>query len=216
MNYDPAKHHRNSVRLKDYDYGQSGAYFLTIVTQDRTCLFGDIKGSAPQLNDAGQMIRSVWVDMSRHYPGVETDTFVVMPNHFHGIIFLVGAGPRACPPESGQPQGVAPTMPLPDVVHRFKTLTTSRYADGVKQSRWSRFSGRLWQRNYYEHIIRDEASLNRIRQYIADNPARWEFDPDNPETKTPEAKYPWRENSNTTQDERNGSATRRWPLPIRS
>src|SRR5262245_59641262 len=104
MKYDPKQHHRRSVRLRDYNYAEAGAYFLTIVT-----------------------------------PGVETDSFVVMPNHFHGIIFLVGAGPRACPPESGQPQGVAPTMPLPDVVHRFKTLTTSRYADGVKQYRWAPF-----------------------------------------------------------------------------
>ena len=204
MKYDPAKHHRNSVRLKDYDYGQSGAYFLTIVTQDRTCLFGDIKGSAPQLNDAGQMIRSVWVDMSRHYPGVETDTFVVMPNHFHGIVMMmdrdVGATGR-----SPFPSGPSKRS-LGAFVGGFKSVVTTRInhlrgTPGVP----------VWQRNYYEHIIRDEESLNRIRQYIADNPARWEFDPDNPETKTPEAKYPWREKSNTTQDERNGRATRRWP-----
>jgi putative transposase len=216
MKYDPAKHHRNSVRLKDYDYGQSGAYFISIVTQNRTCLFGDINDSAPQLNDAGQMIRSVWVDISRHYPGVETDTFVVMPNHLHGIIFLVGEGPRACPPESGQPQGVAPTISLPEIVHRFKTLTTKRYTDGVKHSGWTRFQVRLWQRNYYEHVIRDEKSLNRIQQYIAENPARWEFDPDNPEAKIPEGKYVRREDSIITKGETDGRATGRSPLPIRT
>jgi REP element-mobilizing transposase RayT len=82
-------------------------------------------------------------------------------------------------------------MSLPDVVHRFKTLTTKRYADGVKQCGWTPFAGRLWQRNYYEHIIRDEESLDRIRQYIADNPARWTFDRENPEATAPEPKDAW-------------------------
>ena len=95
----------------------------------------------------------------------------------------VGAGLRACPgqpQEMGQPQGVAPTLGLPDVVHRFKTMTTKRYADGVKRLGWEPFRGRLWQRNYYEHIIRNEESLNRIREYILTNPMRWELDRENP------------------------------------
>jgi len=83
-------------------------------------------------------------------------------------------------------------MSLPDVLHRFKTLTTKKYTDGVKQSGWTPFSGRLWQRNYYEHIIRDEESLNRIRQYILDNPARWAFDPENPKSTVPEPTDVWR------------------------
>jgi putative transposase len=108
----------------------------------------------------------------------------------------VGAGPRACPGnagrshaegqprgfadlEEGQPRGVAPTMSLPDIVHRFKTMTTKRYADGVKQAGWAPFPGRLWQRNYYEHIIRNDESMHRLRQYIADNPARWQEDTEN-------------------------------------
>ncbi|MPZ75625.1 MAG: transposase [Deltaproteobacteria bacterium] len=186
MNYDPDKHHRQSIRLKSYDYSQSGAYFVTVVAQDRTCLFGEIVTGEIKLNDAGRMVQAVWDELPIHYSGVETDAFVVMPNHIHGVVVLVGAGPRACPdvgagnPERGQPQGVAPTLSLPDVVHRFKTLTTKRFADGVKQSGWIPFRGRLWQRNYYEHIIRDEKSLDRIRQYILDNPARWEFDRENP------------------------------------
>jgi putative transposase len=132
-----------------------------------------------------------------HYPGVECDTFLIMPNHIHAVIVLVGAGPRARPEPNGQPRGVAPTrnalaLSLPDVVHRFKTLTTKRYADAVKQLGWNSFSGRLWQRNYFEHIIRDEDSLNRIRQYILDNPMRWEFDRDNPLATRPEPKDAWR------------------------
>jgi putative transposase len=125
------------------------------------------------------MIESVWNEMSAFYPGVGTDEFVVMPNHVHGIVILVGAAPRGRP-ESGQPQGVAPTLSLPDVVHRFKTMTTKRYADGVKQLGCPPFPGRLWQRNYHEHIVRNEESLNRIRAYIANNPLQWELDRENP------------------------------------
>jgi len=192
MKYDPQKHRRRSVRLNGYDYTQPGSCFVTLVTQHRTCLFGDIINGESQLNDAGRLVQSVWIGLPVHYPGVVTDAFVVMPNHFHGIIILLGTRPRACPEDNrGQPQGVAPTMSLPDVVHRFKTLTTKRYADGVKQCGWTPFAGRLWQRNYYEHIIRDEESLDRIRQYIADNPARWTFDRENPEATAPEPKDAW-------------------------
>ena len=198
MQYRSIQTRRHSIRLKGYDYAQEGAYFITIVTQNRACLFGDIKDSVPQLNNAGSTIQSVWVDMAAHYPGVETDTFVVMPNHIHGIIFLVGAGPRACPNDAGQPQGVAPTMPVPDIIHRFKTLTTKRYTDGVKQEAWTPFAGRLWQRNYYEHIIRNEESLIRIRDYIATNPARWSIDPENPFATRQESKDIWLVGDNTT------------------
>jgi len=193
------ENHRRSIRLKGYDYSRAGAYFVTICVQNRECLFGKIVGAGPcacpnsdpractqmVLNDAGIMIQTVWQEIPNHYPGVNVDAFVVMPNHIHGIIILVGAGPRACPDSGpcarpGQPQGVAPTLSLPDVVHRFKTMTTKRYAVGVKQHGWQPFPGRLWQRNYYEHIIRDDESLNRIRQYIAENPLRWYLDRENP------------------------------------
>ncbi len=195
-----------------YDYAQSGAYFVTVVTHGRECLFGEIADGETRLNEAGRMVQTVWEELSIHYPGVETDAFVVMPNHIHGVVVLVGAGPRACPDvglgvatgpracpdagpgntERGQPQGVAPTLSLPDIMHRFKTLTTKRYADAVKQSGWPPFPGRLWQRNYYEHVIRDEESLNRIRQYIHDNPARWEFDHENPAAMSLEPEDAWR------------------------
>jgi putative transposase len=205
MNYDPDKHHRRSIRMRGYGYAQEGVYFVTVCAQDRQCLFGEVVDGEIRLNDAGRMVQAVWKELSIHYPGVEGDGFVVMPNHIHGVIILVGAGPRACPdegprvmvgpracPEKGQPQGVAPTLSLPDVVHRFKTLTTKRYADGVKQLGWIPFDRRLWQRNYYEHIIRDEESLSRIRQYILDNPARWEFDRENPAATTLEQEDAWR------------------------
>ncbi|GAB4356736.1 MAG: hypothetical protein Kow0060_09640 [Methylohalobius crimeensis] len=154
-----------------------------------------------RLNDAGRMVQTVWGSIPASYADIETDAFIIMPNHIHGIIAIVGAGPCACPDSCacpdpgqprgvaptghgqsgrGQPRGVAPTLSLPDVVHRFKTMTTKRYTDGVKQHGWPPFPGKLWQRNYYERIIRNENELNRIREYIIHNPLKWEDDPENP------------------------------------
>ena len=190
-------HHRRSIRLKNYDYAQAGAYFVTIVTHGRKCLFGEVGGGLMRLNDAGRMVWEVWDSFPNHYPDVQCDTFTIMPNHFHGVVVLVGAGPRARPGSNGQPQGVAPTrnaakMSLSDVVHRFKTLTTRRYIEGVKRFSWASFATRLWQRNYFEHVIRNDESLNRIRQYILDNPARWEFDRENPLATRLESREAWR------------------------
>ena len=181
MTRDQAKHRRRSIRLQGYDYSQPGAYFVTICTQNYSYLFGDIVEGEMVLNEAGQMVQGVWDELPMHYPGIETDAFIIMPNHVHGIIVIqpsdvgpasstVGAGPCACPgdapqssdmghlrvghsrrghphprhPHPGQPQGVAPTtrMSLPDVVHRFKTLTTKRYTDAVKHNGWKPFPGR--------------------------------------------------------------------------
>ena len=119
------------------------------------------------------------------------DEFIVMPNHLHGIIVLtehVGVGLRAYPSpkmaqpkqKTGQPRRVAPTITLPDVIHHFKSYTTAQFRHRVENDDWPPFPGRLWQRNYYEHVIRNEKSLNNIRQYIASNPIRWEFDRENP------------------------------------
>ena len=176
------RYHRRSIRLQGYDYAQAGAYFFTVCVHDRQCLFGQVMDGKMTLTPAGCMVQTVWDQIPSHYPGVQTDAFSVMPNHVHGIVILVGAGPRACPdpllaqPGDGQPGDGQPTMSLADVVHRFKTLTTKRYVDGVRQQGWPPFAGKLWQRNYYEHIIRDHVSLNRTRQYIVENPARWHED----------------------------------------
>lgn len=102
MTYNPAIHHRRSIRLRGYDYSRAGLYFVTICTQGRRCLFGDIADGTIQCTSAGEMVRTVWEEIPSHYPGVEIDQFVTMPNHIHGIIVIVGAGPRACPaPDSG-------------------------------------------------------------------------------------------------------------------
>ncbi|MBW1772336.1 MAG: transposase [Deltaproteobacteria bacterium] len=190
---------RRSIRLPGYDYSQAGAYFVTICTKNRECLFGDMVNHEMALNNAGRMVEIVWNELPEYYPRVSTDIFQIMPNHIHGIIIIVGATPRGCPttprgcPTSGQAQGPAPTggtagvgrtLSLPDIVHRFKTMTTKRYADGVKQYGWPPFPGKLWQRNYYEHIIRNKNEMVRIREYITNNPTQWTTDRENPLAKT--------------------------------
>jgi len=165
MHDDPRRHRRRSIRLKGFDYRRAGAYFVTICTQHRACLFGDVVRGEVALTDAGAMVRRVWDELSGRYPGVETDAFVVMPNHVHGVVIL-----------TGEPSGLS----LADVVHRFKTLTTRLYTAGVRNLGWPAFHARLWLRNYYERVIRDRTSLERIREYIAHNPARWAEDPENP------------------------------------
>lgn len=179
--FNPDIHHRRSIRLKTYDYNQPGFYFVTICTQGRESFFGEIINNKMYLNDAGQMVESVWMQIPHHYSKYSIDEFVVMPNHFHGIISVVGAGPRACPNlqreiKSGQPQGVAPTGSLFDIVHRFKSLTTNQYLKGIKQKNWPVIQGRLWQRNYWERIIRNEVELHGFREYIENNPAQWHLD----------------------------------------
>jgi putative transposase len=182
------RHHRRSIRLKGYDYSSDGAYFVTICTKNRECLFGDVADGEMRMNDAGRMVQSAWEALPERYPGAGIDAWIVMPNHVHGIITIndpvvVGAGPRARPKHravTGQPQGVAPTYSLPDVVHRLKSLTTTRYRQGVLKMGWRPFAGTVWQRNYYERVIRDADEMNRIREYIATNPAHWAQDENNP------------------------------------
>ncbi len=188
MRYDPEKHHRRSIRLKNYDYSRAGAYFVTVCTQNRECIFGSIDDGKMVFTEHGYMVHRIWNELSIKYSDIEIDEFVVMPNHIHGIIILpVGAGPRACPnteqsKKKGQPQGVAPTrLSLADVVHHFKSFTTAQYRIGIKHSDWQSFSGKLWQRNYYEHIIRNENDLNSIREYIRYNPLKWDEDEENPD-----------------------------------
>ncbi|MFK5925447.1 MAG: transposase [Desulfuromusa sp.] len=191
MKFDPDIHQRRSIRLSGYDYTSAGFYFITVCVGHRECLLGEIVDGEVVLNAAGRMVERIWQELPDNYPGIGVDIHVVMPNHFHGIIILhppvscVGAGPRACPDShgsqgEGHPQGGAPTLSLPDVVHRFKSMTTARYRQGVNHHNWPPFPGKLWQRNYYDRIIRNENELHNIRQYIYDNPMQWETDEENP------------------------------------
>jgi len=177
---------RNTLRLENFDYSSNGAYFVTVGVKNHECLLGEIKNREMILNDAGKIVQTVWDEIPAHYQNIDTDAFCIMPNHIHGIILIVGVSPRAYPADNcnaailGQPQGVAPTLSLPDVVHRFKTMTTKLYSDGVKNSGWLTFPGKFWQRSYYDHIIRNEKELNKIKYYIQSNPQNWDTDEENP------------------------------------
>jgi REP element-mobilizing transposase RayT len=171
---------RRSIRLKGYDYSQPGAYFVTLVAQGRTGLFGHIEAGDMCLNEAGQMIASIWVSLATRFPNIEIDTFQVMPNHLHGIIIVVektvektvGAG--LVPAPSGATTRVAPT--LGEIVGAYKSMTTLEYIRGVDERGWTQFDRRLWQRNYWERVIRDEREWDRIRRYIQANPLNWAED----------------------------------------
>ena len=175
MYYDPEKRRRRSTRLPGYDYAQPGAYFVTLCVQQRECLLGEIESAGMACNEAGAMIEMWWRELPRKFPACSGDAFVVMPNHMHGIIVideLAGADARH--------KDAHTSASLPRIVQWFKTMTTNAYIRGVDERGWMPFARRLWQRNYYEHIVRDEIDLNRIREYILNNPLNWEDDPDNP------------------------------------
>lgn len=190
MKYNPDIHKRKSIRKKGYDYSQSGLYFITICVQDRKCLFGQIRKNGMELNDAGKMIEIEWINLINRFPNIKLHNHIVMPNHFHGILeitvgaTLVVASENVVAPENvvlakqiGQPQGVAPTAKtIGDMMDALKSITTVEYIRGVKNMGWHRFDGILWQRNYYEHIIRDEQSFQNISNYIVNNPAKWQDD----------------------------------------
>ena len=181
--YDPQIHHRQSVRVKDYDYTSNGYYFVTICTHDKQQLFGQIKtrrGTACcalcilcALNEYGNIVNDEWIKSAHIRNKIELDEFVIMPNHIHGIIIIndlgndLGTARRA---PTGQ-FGFSVSGSLPTIVRAFKSASTKR----INELRNSP-GQKLWQRNYYEHIIRDEKDLNRIRKYIKDNPAKWEDD----------------------------------------
>jgi REP element-mobilizing transposase RayT len=198
MKYNLEKYRRRSIRLNGYDYAQAGANFVTIVVQGRECVFGEVADGIMRANDAGQMVYREWLALSARFTEVRLDEFVVMPNHCHGIITIgpsVGAtlvvapgadivapGADMVAPKSRAGTSPAPTArrTLGDIVGAFKSITTHAYIQGVKRSGWPPFPDRLWQRNYFEHTIRDGASLGRIREYIINNPMQWELDLENP------------------------------------
>ncbi len=179
MKCDPQKHIRHSIRLQGYDYSQPGAYFITIVAQARECLFGEIHTDEMILNDVGKMVIRVWETMPVRFPHIELGAFVVMPNHFHGIVVIHETIVRA---------GTSPTPTRPmlgEMIGAFKSITTHEYIKGVKNLCWPPFDKRIWQRNYYEHVIRDAENWEKIHLYIQANPARWEKDKENPLQSTP-------------------------------
>jgi putative transposase len=199
---------RKSLRLEQYDYSSPGAYFVTICSQLKGFdWFGSISRDGVVLNAAGKMVLEVWNQIPKFYPNIAVNTFVVMPDHVHGIVVIksnspVGAGSHARPltdhrvdmpfgsrddfdsaamdahivDTAGQTQGSAPTdadnLSLFDVMQRYKSLTTRRYIQGVRELGWREFEKRFWERNYWERVLRNDTELEKCRNYILQNPLR--------------------------------------------
>lgn len=157
---------RRPLRIPGYDYTCSGAYFVTLCVEHRTALLGDIVDGQMLVNDAGLMVERAWLDLPNYYPGVKVDICQIMPDHFHGILWLENDELRAG--TGTRPYG------LSDIIQRFKSLTTHQYSKAVAENGWHQFPNRLWQRSYYEHVIRNEQDLDETRTYIVDNPVNWE------------------------------------------
>ncbi len=169
MQYDPEKHHRRSIRLEGFDYSQPGWYFITLVTHQRKFLFGKIIDAEIQLSDFGKIVEDTWLELPDHNPNINLDYYAIMPNHFHGIIQIVETDRVRAGSEPAPTRRV-----LPEIVRQLKTFSAKR----INQTRNTRETP-VWQRNYYERIIRDEPELNRIRKYIIENPLNWQEDKDN-------------------------------------
>ena len=236
--YNPDIHHRQSIRLKGYDYASKGLYFVTICTQNRDCLFGVIENDVMLLNDAGRMVERWYWETQNKFPDIVCHEMVIMPNHFHCIWENVGSDlrvavgahlrvrPSVLNVRPSTTKNVYPSTnddemrdtnndahgfdggahgfdggahigaplrvendilddsncventgsPLSAVVRWFKTMSTNEYIRGVKQLGWPPFDRKLWQRNYFEHIVRDDTSLRAIAHYIASNPTHWPND----------------------------------------
>ena len=182
----PNRHHRRSIRLKEYDYIQPGAYFITIYTYDRAGLFGEIVEGEMRLNDCGRVAEQCWLDIPSHFPHAELDAFVIMPNHVHGILWIVETPPAMVGAKNFSPLPPTPPIspPTPTERPRGTSKTIGSVVRGFKigVTKWARQNTDIhivWQRNYYEHIIRHERALNAIRHYIIENPPRWHLDREN-------------------------------------
>jgi REP element-mobilizing transposase RayT len=175
--------YRKSIRLPFYDYSGGGFYFVTLCTSDWEPIFGKVEDGKMKMNEFGQSAEFVWDEIPQHFPNVEIDAFVIMPNHVHGVIVIKENGNIVKPTRA---QHAAPLRnkngsksgSLGVIVRSFKSAVTreinlQRGTPGVT----------VWQRNYYEHVIRDERDLERIREYIENNPLRWALDEENPENR---------------------------------
>jgi len=171
--------HRKSIRLKKYAYSSLGAYFVTICVQNRECLLGEIVNSEIILNDAGRMVERSWLAIPAHFPEYSIDEFTIMPNHLHGILSHLGVndcktsqarkkGLHYEGDQAGSARGTS-SESIGRVIQAFKSLTTNEYIIGVREFNWPTFDKKLWQRNYYEHVIRCEDDLSSTREYIRFN-----------------------------------------------
>lgn len=195
IRFNPEKHHRRAIRLKHHDYASEGAYYVTIVTHGRHCLFGEIIDGKIHLNEYGRIVQKWWEEISVHFPNVNTGAFVIMPNHVHGIIFItIERRGEVVSPHNRTDQNNSfineaknnihdpETSPLRQstlgqIIAYFKYQSTKEMNGIETRNAITKF----WQRNYYEHIIRNEMELEQKTNYILNNPTRWKEDQENPE-----------------------------------
>jgi len=194
VKFDPQKHHRRSIRLQGYDYASAGAYFVTIVAWRRECLFGDVVNKEMILNKVGKIVEWEWLELPKRLPYVTLGAHMVMPNHFHGNLFIhenVGAtrlGPIKKQPDTEPLQTITtngidgsplPRVPQPAslgvIISQFKSRVTKRIWKFPEFKETP-----IWQRNYYEHVIRNEIDLQNKTDYIEANPLLWDEDNENP------------------------------------
>lgn len=171
--YNPKIHHRRSIRLKGYDYSKEGSYFITICCQDRISRFGQVENNEMILNELGLVAYNEWIKLTERFPNMELDVFQIMPNHMHGIVVLVGAT-LAVAPNDDVGAGASPAPSVSDIIGAYKSLVANGCLEIYKSK--NETMGKLWQRNFYEHIIRDEQSYQRISKYILNNPKKWAND----------------------------------------
>lgn len=163
------EHKRKSIRLKEYNYANKGAYYITICTHERKCLFGKVIDGKIKLSEGGKIVNDNWIRLPKRFPNIEICDYIIMPNHIHGVIMINGSA--ICNRATIK---VAPT--LGNIIGAFKSITTNEYINNIINQNWPQFNKRLWQRNYYEHIIRNETDLYCIRKYIENNPLQWKQD----------------------------------------
>jgi len=164
-------HHRKTIRLKEYDYSQPGGYFVTLCTHEKVCVFGEVVEDEVRLSLIGAIAKRFWDEIPNHFPMAEMDEYIVMPNHIHGIIVLNDHGRDV---QLNVPTRLSPRRgTLSVIIRTYKAAVTME----CRKMGYSEFG---WQSRYYDHIIRDGKDLDRICDYIVENPVKWYLDENNP------------------------------------
>jgi putative transposase len=204
MNYDPQKHHRRSIRLAEYDYSKGGAYFVTICTRNSDPILANTQkldvnvgvalaathlletppNPEPdsvlqfELTPIGEIVDRNWRTLPERFPMVSLDEYVIMPNHLHGIL-VINESDRSEFRGAGKRVGARPTPTLGMIIGAFKSMSVKDVLAHIEENRLDMI-GKIWQRNYFERVIRNEQDLENIRTYIRNNPVNWDQDDENP------------------------------------
>lgn len=174
MGYDPERHHRRSIRIPGFNYAAAGWFFVTVCTHERKSILSLIENNAVNVTAFGHLTEMCWAEIPRHFPNVQVDEFVVMPNHVHGIIVIDIEQGTACRAPTAEVFGRPVTASLSTIIRSFKSAA-SKQINEVRETPGSP----VWQRGFYERVIRNERELIRFRNYIDGNPSRWADDPEN-------------------------------------